>query len=491
MTAPGDNLQDFDPQIERTVEESLPGFNDAFAKTRALVADFEANQAQYRSPSYQEQEVRIDFINKLFAALGWDVNHEKHKNPFEQEVKVERRVNLARAKKRADYAFYAAPNFRDVLFYVEAKKPYVELATADNYFQTIRYGWNSRTPVAILTSFEEFHILDCRLKPNIDTALQRCLGRFHYTEFADPDKFAFIYYLFSREAVANNSIKKFAAELDTRKRTGKQAKQETGIYQDIDESFLDELDDIRQRLARLFKNGNPKLGGETLTEVTQRVVDRLVFIRFLEDKLIEATDVVSTLGGSSSPWEAFIKASRRLDGIYNGVVFKKHAVLDDADFHADEDEFLAICAELSHANSPYNFDAIPIDILGNIYERFLGKVIVATPKRAIVREKPEVRKSGGVYYTPSYIVNYIVDNTVGRIIAGKTPVQIAKMRFADIACGSGSFLLGMYDCLLRYHTKYYNENPTKAPREDCERREEGLHLTLRKKGGFFSTTSMV
>ena len=100
----------------------------------------------------------------------------------------------------------------------------------------------------------------------------------------------------------------------------------------------------------------------------------------------------------------------------------------------------------------------------SIYERFLGKVIVTTDKRARLEEKPEVRKAGGVYYTPEYVVRYIVENTVGKQIAGKSPNQIAEMRFADIACGSGCVLLGVFDLLLIYHGKWFNPIPTRQKR---------------------------
>jgi type I restriction-modification system DNA methylase subunit len=143
--------------------------------------------------------------------------------------------------------------------------------------------------------------------------------------------------------------------------------------------------------------------------------------------------------------------------------------------------FADLCESLAHINSPYDFNAIPIHILGSIYERFLGKVIVATDKRVTVEEKAEVRKAGGVFYTPEYIVRYIVEKTVGKLIAGKTPKQIAEMRFADIACGSGSFLLGAFDLLLDYHDRYYNANPGKARKRDCISRDGKLYLSLRKK----------
>jgi len=122
----------------------MPAFDDAFARVKQLVADFKANEHYFLSPAYQEQEARRDFIDKFWIALGWDVNHDTQKNPCGQEVKVERKEH-GHSQRRADYAFYLAPNFRDVKFYVEAKKPHGDIATADNYFQAARYGWSSHT----------------------------------------------------------------------------------------------------------------------------------------------------------------------------------------------------------------------------------------------------------------------------------------------------------------------------------------------------------
>ncbi|MGD1084632.1 MAG: TaqI-like C-terminal specificity domain-containing protein [Verrucomicrobiota bacterium] len=447
---------------------------------KALVADFRANEQFYVSAAYQEQEARRDFIDKFWLALGWDVNHETQKNPFEQEVKVERREH-GFSQRRADYAFYLAPNFRDVKFYVEAKKPHGEIATADNYFQTLRYGWSSSTPVAVLHDFDQFEILDCRHRPNVDTALSQNIRKYHFSQYEDPEKFAEIYWLFSREAVVNGSLEKFAETLP--KKGGKAVPRGFlgGPFQSIDDSFLEDLDAYRDELARAFKNSNAKLDGETLTELTQRTLDRLVFLRFLEDKHIEPQNRIAYFGEHGSAWREFIAECRRLDGIYNGIVYKKHDILDSPGFKLDDDVFSGVCERLSHLNSSYDFNAIPIHILGSIYERFLGKVIVATDKRARLEEKPEVRKAGGVYYTPEHIVRYIVENTVGKLIAGRTPAQIAEMRFADIACGSGSFLLGMYDLLIRSHTAYYNQNPGRAKVGDVVEREDGLHHSLQKK----------
>jgi type I restriction-modification system DNA methylase subunit len=460
--------------------QMTPTFEEAHDRVKKLAADFEAHKGHYLSPGYTEAQLRQDFLDKFLIALGWDVRHEEQKNPFAQEVHVESNVTIGTSQRRADYGFYVAPKFGkgDLRFYVEAKKPFGDIANKDFYFQTIRYGWNSKTPLAILTDFEQLHILDCRYKPVIDDVLPYAVFKFHYTEYADETTFRKIWHLFARDEVAAGSLEKYAAGMP--KKRGKAAARHT--YQEIDDAFLEDLDGFRDALAKNFKNQNPDLDGETLTELTQRVIDRLVFLRFLEDKGIETRESVGRFGLKGPAWSDFVAASRRLDGIYNGIVYKEHPLLDSPKFAVDDAAFAKICQELSPARSAYDFDKIPIHILGSIYERFLGKVIVTTDKRARVEEKPEVRKAGGVYYTPEYIVRYIVDQTVGKQIAGKSPRQIEPLRFADIACGSGSFLLGVFDCLLRHHRDWYNANPERAQKDKCILREDGAwHLSLKQR----------
>lgn len=452
-------------------------FDAAHARVLELVGRFHQHAATYLQPSYQEAEARKDFIDPVFKALGWDVDHEREHNPYEQEVKVERGVSVARSQKRADYAFYCAPNFRDVRFFVEAKKPSVDLDTsADAHFQTLRYGYSAGTPLAVLTDFEQVRVLDCRARPHPGNALDHVYKAWHYTDFRDAARFAEFYWLFSREAHDGNLYQRRIEELPKPKGGAKQRGLFRGGYQPVDASFLAEIEEHREALAKAFKKADIDLDSETLTAIVQRTLDRLVFLRFLEDKQIETEICVSDFGKSAKgAWADFLAASRRLDNIYNGIVFKQLDRLDDARLVVDDDVFGDICERLAAENSPYNFDAIPIHILGSIYERFLGRVIRATDKRVFVEEKPDVRKAGGVYYTPEYIVRYIVAQTVGKLIAGKAPVEITKLRFADIACGSGSFLLGVYDVLLRHHADWYNraENEKQTKKDGCIRGDDG------------------
>ena len=137
-----------------------------------------------------------------------------------------------------------------------------------------------------------------------------------------------------------------------------------------------------------------------------------------------------------------------------------------------------IIDNLYYPKSPYDFSVLPIEILGKVYERFLGKTIRLTAShQAKVEEKPEVRKAGGVYYTPEFIVNYIVENTIGRLIKGKTPKQIESIKVLDSACGSGTFLVRAYTYILNYLLEYYKKNPTKYKKEIYQAREGVWFLT--------------
>jgi len=125
----------------------------------------------------------------------------------------------------------------------------------------------------------------------------------------------------------------------------------------------------------------------------------------------------------------------------------------------DDKPLKELLQRLYFPESPYEFSVFPAEILGQVYEQFLGKVIRLTEgHRAKVEEKPEVRKAGGVYYTPSYIVDYIIQNTVATLLEKSTPARASSLRILDPACGSGSFLLGAYECLLSWHRDWYIEN---------------------------------
>ena len=430
---------------------------------------------------YKEQRVREDFLNPFFTALGWDVAHEFQLDPLQQEVIIEKSVLMAEGNKSADYAFSLAPNYKRVRFFAEAKKPSRKLKNATDCFQTVRYGWNGNTPLAVLTDFEEWFLLDSRAKTDLDSATLRILQGRHYTDWLDREKFGALWSLFGREAVAGGSIERYVENLESLPASaGKQRRLFGVAATPVDVDFLRKLETWRGELAQSFYMARPLLSAEALTEATQRALDRLVFVRFLEDKLIETEDrVIKWQGGDA--WRNFRAAARQLDAKYNGVLWKKHPLLDDDTFNPSADVWAGICFDVSGNQTDFLFNLIPIPILGSIYERFLGNVIEIEDAHVKVAPKPEVRKAGGVYYTPEYIVDYITQNTIAAQLEGKTPAQVAGMKFADIACGSGSFLLGVYDLLLRWHGAYYATHPREAKRDGCLEVAGGWALSLKQR----------
>lgn len=307
-------------------------FEKSWFAVQSLAKKFQANQQHYLSNEYQETHVREDFINKLFNALGW----ERSDDPYRQEMKLEKPEK--KAKGRADYAFSLAPHYNRTRFFVEAKRPQSNIATPDNCFQAIRYSWPKDVPIAVLTDFNNLYIIDSRFRPNIRSADSRIVKKWHCSDYSDRNKFAELYWLLSREAVAKGSIDIFAEnELPVPQLATKQYNLFAGETREFDDDFLHQLDTWRECLASAFNQANNALTSEQLTEFVQRTLDRLVFIRFLEDKGIEPNEIISKFGKTNKKyWSDFIAICRRLDQTYNGIVFKPLAVLDDRLFQPDD-----------------------------------------------------------------------------------------------------------------------------------------------------------
>lgn len=459
--------------------------DEAFNLIGRLISDFDQYQGAYLASTYLESKARSDFIDKFWMALGWDVLHLEQTNPYAQEVRIEESHPTETGRKRPDYCFFVAPEFREPKFQVEAKRPSIQLPDVDSMLQAARYGWYAGLPIVVLHNFVDLLVLDTRFRADTNSVLRRVVACFNWASLGKPDEFDKLYWLFSKEAVKGGSIETFAGALPTTKRASAQHGLFQGGYRPVDVALLDTLEEWREHLARSLKNRNAWLDGQTLTEVTQRILDRLVMIRFLEDKGIENRIGIETIAKKGVSWSNFQKASRQLDSIYNGIVFKHHTLIDEGRLVVDDSAFLSICDELdptvASPDSDYNFAQIPIQILGSIYERFLGKVIVATDQRARIENRPEVVKAGGIYYTPTHIVHYIVDATITPLVEDKSYAEIKRLRFIDTACGSGSFLIAAFDKIVMAAADWFNRNPDKAKAAGCIPVGNGWRLSLTQK----------
>ena len=231
-----------------------------------------------------------------------------------------------------------------------------------------------------------------------------------------------------------------------------------------------------------------------LTEAVQRLIDRLVFIRVCEDRgireygsLRQMLDRISAEGGEFYP--ALCAEFRQLDREYNGYLYKYHF----SESLVVSDDILAdFIRTLYPPDGPWNFAAIADDILGIVYERFLGNIVVVKLGEADVEQKPEVRHANGVYYTPRFIVDAIIRRVVGPKIAGRSPMELLDLRVLDPACGSGSFLVATFQYLIDHCLAAIAGNPALAkdagPGKSRRNRRPSLLRTRKVSGSSLQTS---
>jgi type I restriction-modification system DNA methylase subunit/predicted type IV restriction endonuclease len=452
-----------------------------------LVDTFHRNRDAYRAASYNETQLRREFLDPFFMALGWDVNNTAGYAEAYKDVIHEDSLKIGAATKAPDYCFRIGGARK---FFLEAKKPAIDIAhDIHPAFQLRRYAWSAKLPLSVLSDFEELAVYDTRVKP-VKTDKASAARTFYFTYDQYRERWDEIASIFSRDAVLKGSFDKYVESAKRKKGTA-----------EVDAAFLAEIETWRDALARNLALRNPALSNRQLNFAVQRTIDRLIFLRIAEDRGIEPYAQLQALQNGAKIYPRLLTLYDRADERYNSGLFYFHPEKDRPDAPDEltpaltiDDKILKdIIKNLYYPDSPYEFAVLPADILGQVYEQFLGKVISLTAAhRAKVEDKPEVKKAGGVYYTPTYIVDYIVQNTLGRLLHNEnqpgapsasagvdssskppvatggsssttrnpkiTPQKVAKIKILDPACGSGSFLIGAYQYLLDWHIKYYSHN---------------------------------
>ncbi len=422
------------------------------AKIIELMEKFERDQDIYRSSQYNETELRTEFINPFFEALGWDVYHKQECRADKREVKEEDAVDVEGKIKNPDYSFRL---FEKRKFFVEVKRPSINIESGVYpAYQIRRYAWSADLAISILTDFEEFSVYYCRARPSKDDKSTKSrLLYFRYDQYAE--KWQEIAALFSREAVLNGSLDKYVQSLP-QKRGDKR----------VDAALLGDISLWREALAKSIARRNAELDTVSLNYAVQTIIDRIIFLRICEDRGIERYMRLKDLLSGERVYPRLCELFLQADDRYNSGIFHfgKEPGRENPDtitpgLNIDDETLQNIIKRLYFPESPYEFSVLPAEILGQIYEQFLGKVIrLDEGHNALVEDKPEVKKAGGVKYTPAYIVEYIVQNTISPLLEGKTLEEAAALRVLDPACGSGSFLIVAYQHLLDWHKDWYIHN---------------------------------
>lgn len=439
-----------------------------------LIERFERNRTAYRSEQYNEARLRIEFLNPFFEALGWDVNNKQGYAEAYKDVIYEDAIKIGGATKAPDYCFRIGGTRK---FFVEAKKPVINLKDASEpAFQLRRYAWSAKLPLSILTDFEEFAVYDCRIKPDRDDrAITARILYLSYTDYLQ--KWDEIAAIFSRNAILKGSFDTYAEATKGKRGTA-----------EVDTAFLQEIDSWREMLAYHLALRNKKLTQRELNFAVQMTIDRIIFLRICEDRGIEEYERLKALLKGSNVYKRLCGLFQEADERYNSGLFHFQTEKDVPEppdtltpqLAIDDKPLKEILKRLYYPDSPYEFSALPADVLGQVYEQFLGKVIrLSSSHQVMIEEKPEVRKAGGVFYTPTFIVDYIVQHTLSKLLEGKKPGprgSASKIKIVDPACGSGSFLIVAYQYLLDWHRDRYIEDGPEKHRKELYQGPGGLWL---------------
>src|SRR3989338_9727439 len=370
-------------------------------KLKELVEQFQSASKNRDYVNEQNEEwVKWNYIEPLLEILGWK------RGDIEKEYRV--------LKGRADYILKIG---NDEVLVIEAKKVGATL-TEDEGRQGVSYAYHRKVKFAVVTNFKEirvYHALNNikQIDQNLIKFESGGLFRLNFEQFLENfDKLM----LLSKESFEKRGIIKLLPN-----KIEKASKP-------IDESILDDLLYFRDWLSKDLKKTRMNLTKEQIDEIVQILIDRLIFMRSVEDRGLESANFLLglvddvRLGRTDKTlWSSLKEQFKTFDKSYNSKLFAEGLLEEEGFF--DEQTLIKVIRGLyfgtKEQQARYMFDEIPGDLLGNIYEQYLGTILQGTEKRVKLEEESGKRKKMGIYYTPSYIVDYIVRNTVGEYIKNK------------------------------------------------------------------------
>lgn len=411
-------------------------------KLKRLVSNFKREESSYvRTTSrYNEESCRLEFIDKLFAAFGWDVGNELGLSSTTKEVVVEKTVENG---KIPDYTFTlkGVPKF-----FVEAKKPSVDiLSNVETAFQARKYGWNAKHGLTVLTNFRDLVIFDTTIPPKQgqDSRVAR-IAVFHYDEFVS--KAAQIASYISKDAVYSGEFDELIKHRMKDPRPDKIS---------VDEHFLNKINEWRLMLSRrLYQSKKVYSDLQYLALTVQNFINRMVFVRICEDRQLPLYEkLAQTIASKTELKHKLTKLFRECDKRYNSGLFAG----DDLVLDLNDETIATIVEDLYFPKCIYDFSIIGPYILGQIYESFLAQKLRVVNGTLELAAKDEYGDRS-VVSTPQEIVRYMVSMSMDELCDDLSPDQLLELRIADISSGSGVFLQEAFQVLVDYATRWYDKN---------------------------------
>ena len=324
-----------------------------------------------------------------------------------------------------------------------------------------------------------------KLRFYVDNAIENI--EFNLFELSQ-EQFNLMYLILAFENVKNDIPKKLKDE---------SLNQEDIITKKLYKDYSVFKSELFQNLTQL----NPEYDPLILFQKSQKLLDRLLFLFFGEDRGLLPPNYIRKIIGDwnklkdldayfplydryKQNFEYLNSGSNPEVYAYNGGLFKEDEILD----HIKIDD--KILYEHTFKLSQYDFASeVDVNILGHIFENSLNEIdeIKAELEGQEIDKSKSKRKKDGVFYTPKYITKYIVENTVGKLCEEKkTEFEIVEEEYStdkkrqqktlknllnklddyrawllqitivDPACGSGAFLNEALNFLIKEH-QYIDE----------------------------------
>lgn len=409
---------------------------------QTLVEKYKSNRDFYRTSNFNETQVRNEFLDPLFEALGWDIRNMSGKKTNEREVLLEEslKANAATHSKKPDYTFRL---FGERKFFLEAKKPCVDISIDDNPAKQVRrYGYTANLKISVLSNFEDLYIYDTSYKvEDGDTLTKARIKAYHYTDYENAVEE--LLELIGKESVYTGRFEEVWNNVEL-----------NVIHQSVDSMFLEQINQWRLMLGQQILSYVPDIDINYLGDIVQSYINKILFLRVCEDRNIETYQRLLTIADHNSH-EELVAKFRDADNKYNSGLFGE--LISEEVIGNISSSFWTIIRQLYFPESPYSFTVLSSDILGRIYEIFIAEKLAVVDGVLKIVKKPE-NTERDIVTTPNFVVREILRQTVVEIIQGKTANEVNNLKCADIACGSGAFLLELYQLLYDSLVDYYLEN---------------------------------
>jgi len=411
-----------------------------------LIAKYESERDHYLSSEYNEAQLRIDFLDPFFELLGWDIANKRGKPTNEREVLLEESLKEEKDahSKKPDYTFRL---YSERKYYVEAKKPSVDISTdIDSSKQIRRYGFTAKLKISVLSNFEHLAVYDCSHKVEKDDQVSKARVKiYHYTEYLEAIDDI-------QKQLSHDSV--YSGEFDI---VWEHIEDQLRSFS-VDSLFVRQINDWRLILGREIFEHKPDLSQSELNDIVQRYINSIIFLRVCEDRDLEEYKTLLSFA-SKDDFKSLVQKFSEADKKYNAGLFN-HPLTDQI-ITQNKSAFWSIIQQLYYPESTYSFAVFASDILGSIYEIFLGEQIVIQDNQVTLEKKPE-NEDRDIVATPTHVIQDLLRKTVASSFANKTDEKILSSKIADIACGSGAFLLEAFqlvnDILIDY---YLNNDPKK------------------------------